>query len=77
MFFHNVFLGDDFSGSGSGMCADHLCVRGRPPVFGPKTDRPKLYATGPENKRVKGSGNQIQPSFILLVVFFVSLLLRR
>lgn len=68
---------DDFSGSGSGMCADHLCVRGRPPVFGPKTDRPKLYATGPENKRVKGSGNQIQPSFILLVVFFVSLLLRR
>lgn len=68
---------DDFSGSGSGMCADHLCVRGRPPVFGPKTDRPKLYATGPENKRVKGSGNQIQPSFILLIVFFVSLLLRR
>uniref|UniRef100_A0A673N9K5 Glypican-1 n=1 Tax=Sinocyclocheilus rhinocerous TaxID=307959 RepID=A0A673N9K5_9TELE len=68
---------DDFSGSGSGMCADHLCVRGRPPVFGPKTDRPKLYAYVPENKRVKGSGNQIQPSVILLVLLLATLLLRR
>ncbi|KAI2650465.1 Glypican-1 [Labeo rohita] len=68
---------DDFSGSGSGMCADHLCVRGRPPVFGPKTDRPKLYAYSPENKRVKGSGNQIQPSVILLVLLPATLLLRR
>ncbi|CAM4657359.1 unnamed protein product [Leuciscus chuanchicus] len=68
---------DDFSGSGSGMCAGHLCIRGRPPIFGPKTDRPKLYAYNPENKRVKGSGNQIQPSVILLVLLLASLLLRR
>ncbi|KAA0712120.1 Glypican-1 Secreted glypican-1 [Triplophysa tibetana] len=68
---------DDFSGSGSGMCADQLCIRGRPPVFGPKNDRPNHFAYGPNNKKVKSSVNQIHPSVILLVLLLAYLFLRR
>ncbi|XP_026091559.1 glypican-1-like [Carassius auratus] len=60
---------DGFSGSGSGLCADYLCDT--PPVIGTKIVR--LL----ENKRVIGSGNQIQPSIILLVLLLATLLLRR
>ncbi|XP_076847722.1 glypican-1 [Brachyhypopomus gauderio] len=65
---------DDISGSGSGMCSEKFCVRGRPPVFGPKLDTPKLDAYSPENKKVKGSGSRVQPCVSLLLL---SLLLRR
>ncbi|KAI4872919.1 hypothetical protein NFI96_005301 [Prochilodus magdalenae] len=68
---------DDISGSGSGMCSEQLCVRGRPPVFGPKLDRPKLDAYSPENKKVKGFGHQIQPCNSLILLLLISLMLRR
>ncbi len=51
-------LGDDFSGSGSGMCADHLCVRGRSPVFGPKTDSPNSTPMALKTKESKDPGTR-------------------
>lgn len=68
---------DDISGSGSGMCSEQVCVRARPPVFGPKLDRPRLDVYDPEKKKVKGSGYQIQPCISLILMFLISLLLRR
>ncbi|XP_026861305.2 glypican-1 [Electrophorus electricus] len=68
---------DDISGSGSGMCSEKFCVRGRPPVFGPKLDTPKLDAYGPENKRVKGSGSRLRPCVSLVFLLLLSFLLRR
>ncbi|XP_059399797.1 glypican-1-like [Carassius carassius] len=62
---------DGFSGSGSGLCVDYLCDT--PPVIGTKIVHTRLL----ENKRVIGSGNQIQPSIILLVLLLATLLLRR
>lgn len=64
-------LGDDVSGSGSGMCSEQLCGRSVPPVFGPKLDRPKLDAYSPEDKQVKGDGSRIIPSAFLIVVLIV------
>ncbi|KAL6469437.1 hypothetical protein MHYP_G00229610 [Metynnis hypsauchen] len=68
---------DDISGSGSGMCSEQHCGQGKPPVFGPKQGQAKLDAYGPENKKVKGSGRQIQPCVSLILLLLISLLLRR
>lgn len=78
-FFHTIIpLGDDISGSGSGMCNEQLCARSRPPVFGPKLDRPKLDAYSPEGKQVRGGGSPIVPSaFLIVVLIMISLLFRR
>lgn len=71
-------LGDDISGSGSGMCSEQLCVRSGPPVFGPKLDRPKLDAYSPEDKQVKGGGSPVVSSaFLILVLIVINLLFRR
>lgn len=59
---------DDFSGSGSGVCSEQLCVRGRPPVFGPKLDRSKLNTYGTENKAVKGAASSVGPSVCLVLI---------
>ncbi|KAG7457054.1 hypothetical protein MATL_G00242390 [Megalops atlanticus] len=68
---------DDVSGSGSGMCTDEVCARG-PRIIVPNTDRPKLYAYPPENKKVvKGTGSQIHPCIALLLLSLATLLLRR
>lgn len=40
-----ILLGDDISGSGSGMCVSGQCSR----------SRPGLYAYAPDNNRVRGS----------------------
>ncbi|XP_029930449.1 glypican-1b [Myripristis murdjan] len=67
---------DDVSGSGSGMCADDVC-RG-PRMSVPSTDRPKLYAYPPENKKVvKGSASQNLPCITIYLLSLVTLLLRR
>lgn len=71
-------LGDDISGSGSGMCSEQLCVRSGPPVFGPKLDRPKLDTFIPENKQVKSGGSRLVPSaFLIVVLILINLLFRR
>lgn len=71
-------LGDDISGSGSGMCSEQLCVRSGPPVFGPKLDRPKVDAYSPEDKQVKGDGSPLKPSaFLMMVLIVFNLLFRR
>ncbi|XP_055723061.1 glypican-1-like [Salvelinus fontinalis] len=68
---------DDVSGSGSGMCADDNCARG-PRLMAPNTDRPKLYAYPPENKKVvKASANHNLPFIALYLLSLVTLLLRR
>ncbi|KAM4605795.1 glypican-1b [Polymixia lowei] len=68
---------DDVSGSGSGMCADDICPRG-PRLIVPSTDRPKLYAYPPENKKVvKATASQNLPCIALYLLSLVTLLLRR
>ncbi|TRY84260.1 hypothetical protein DNTS_022954 [Danionella cerebrum] len=68
---------DDLSGSGSGMCPDDQCSRG-PRLMAPKTDRPKVYASPPENKKVvNGRGSQNLPSIGLCLLSLVTILLRR
>lgn len=72
----SLLIGDDVSGSGSGMCADDVC-RG-PRMSVPSTDRPKLYAYPPENKKVvKGSASQNLPCITIYLLSLVTLLLRR
>ncbi|XP_062869404.1 glypican-1 [Trichomycterus rosablanca] len=68
---------DDFSSSGSGMCSDHLCVRGRPPVFGPKHVQPDVDSYGTKNKQAKGAGCVALPSVSFILILMTSLLLRR
>ncbi|XP_052319559.1 glypican-1-like [Oncorhynchus keta] len=68
---------DDVSGSGSGMCTDENCPRG-PRLMAPSTDRPKVYAYPPENKKVvKASADHNLPSIALYLLSLVMLLLRR
>ncbi|KAJ8011819.1 hypothetical protein DPEC_G00062220 [Dallia pectoralis] len=68
---------DEPSGSGSGMCTDENCPRG-PRFMAPNTDRPKLYAYPPENKKVvKGSANHSLPTIGLYLLSLVTLLLWR
>ncbi|XP_012994675.1 glypican-1 isoform X2 [Esox lucius] len=68
---------DDVSGSGSGMCTDENCPRG-PRFMAPSTDRPKLYAYAPENKKVvKGSTNHNLPFIALYLLSLVTLVLWR
>uniref|UniRef100_A0A096M934 Glypican-1 n=1 Tax=Poecilia formosa TaxID=48698 RepID=A0A096M934_POEFO len=67
---------DDVSGSGSGMCADDICSRG-PRVVAPVTEPPRVYAYPPRNKEVRGSASQSLPSFSILLLSLLILLLRR
>lgn len=67
-------IGDDVSGSGSGMCADDVCSRG-PRLVVPVTDRPILYP--PENEKVKASANQNLPCIAIYLLSLLILLLRR
>uniref|UniRef100_A0A8C7LIQ9 Glypican-1 n=1 Tax=Oncorhynchus kisutch TaxID=8019 RepID=A0A8C7LIQ9_ONCKI len=68
---------DDVSGSGSGMCTDENCPRG-PRLMAPSTDRPKVYAYPPENKKVvKASADHNLPSIAFYLLSLVMLLLRR
>lgn len=69
-------IGDDASGSGSGMCADDMCSRG-PRRVAPVTDRTTLYAYPPENKKVKASANQNLPCITIYLLSLLTLLLRR
>ncbi|XP_076001106.1 glypican-1b [Genypterus blacodes] len=68
---------DDASGSGSGLCTDELCSRGPRLALVPSTDRPKLYAYPPENKKVKGSANRSLPAVSVYLLSVLVLLLRR
>ncbi|XP_005796035.1 glypican-1-like [Xiphophorus maculatus] len=67
---------DDVSGSGSGMCADDMCSRG-PRLVAPVTEPPRVYAYPPRNKEVRGSASQSLPSFSVLLLSLLILLLRR
>lgn len=69
-------LGDDISGSGSGMCADNMCHRD-PQLIVPATDQPTLYQYPPENKRVKSSANHNLPCIAINLLLLSVLLLRR
>ncbi|XP_056148640.1 glypican-1-like [Lampris incognitus] len=67
---------DDVSGSGSGMCADEICTRGPHPI--PVTERPKLYANLPDNKKVvRGVANENLPRVTLSLLSLLTLLLLR
>lgn len=68
-------IGDDVSGSGSGMCADDKCSRD-PRLIEPVTERPILYPQ-PENKKVKASANQNLPCITIYLLSLIILLLRR
>ncbi|XP_066565875.1 glypican-1 [Amia ocellicauda] len=70
---------DDVSGSGSATCPEDLCPRGSGRIAIPNTDRPKLYAIPPENKKVTdNSGSQNLPcTALLLLLSLATLLLRR
>uniref|UniRef100_A0A3B3WVC9 Glypican-1 n=1 Tax=Poecilia mexicana TaxID=48701 RepID=A0A3B3WVC9_9TELE len=67
---------DDVSGSGSGMCTDDICSRG-PRLVAPVTEPPRVYAYPPRNKEVRGSASQSLPSFSILLLSLLILLLRR
>lgn len=69
-------IGDDVSGSGSGMCSDNLCSRSAHPAI-PSTDRPLQNPYPPENKKVKGAANQNLPSITVYLLLLLMLLLRR
>lgn len=68
---------DDISGSGSGMCPEDQCSR-VPRLNAPNTDRPKVYAYPPENKKVvNGRSSQNLPCISLYLLSLVTVLLRR
>ena len=70
-----LFVGDDVSGSGSGMCTDDICSRSQRPVV-PITERPNLYP--PEQEKVmKASANQNLPFITIYLLSLLVLLLRR
>lgn len=72
-------IGDDVSGSGSGMCSDVLCPRSSSPAI-PSTDRPLhgvVQWSPPENKKVKGAAHQNLPSIAVYLLSLLMLLLRR
>lgn len=70
-----VSVGDDVSGSGSGMCTDEICSRGQRPVVS-ITERPNLYP--PEQEKVmKASANQNLPCITIYLLSLLILLLRR
>ncbi|XP_034559349.1 glypican-1b [Notolabrus celidotus] len=67
---------DDVSGSGSGSCADEMCSRGTR-VIPQATNRPLLYPSPPENKKVKASAHQSLPCVSIYLLPLLMLLLRR
>ncbi|XP_029102035.1 glypican-1 [Scleropages formosus] len=68
---------DDVSGSGSGMYAEESPPRGGTRAV-TRTDRPKLYAYQPDNKKVTtGTGSHASPSSSLLFLSVAALLFRR
>lgn len=68
-------LGDDVSGSGSGMCTDDICSRSQRPIV-PVTERPNLYP--PEQEKVmKASAHQNLPCITIYLLSLLILLLRR
>lgn len=71
-----VSVGDDASGSGSGMCADDTCSRA-PHIVVAATDKPLQYPSLPENKKVKASAKQNLPSVAIYLLSLLILLLRR
>ncbi|XP_034038262.1 glypican-1b [Thalassophryne amazonica] len=67
---------DDSSGSGSGICADEMCSRS-PRLSLPSTDEPKLFASVPQNKKVKSAANGSFPCLVIYPLSLVTLLLWR
>lgn len=72
----SLSVGDDVSGSGSGMCTEETCSKG-PRLVEPITDRPVHYPYPPENKKVKALANQNLPCVTIYLLPLLILLLRR